>query len=331
MPGWIPTARGLALTSDRAGLQLDEQLQQIDPILTALVRGRGQRSVMLGQSIFRQIPVPNTTYQWLKIPHTHLVPIATERPMRADYAERDWKPTYETGKVVRHGFATRRDIDEYVNADNQLDLRVRDAMLSRMTVELDLELKRAALLIASGSYPVANVTTLAAGSEFNGVSGDSRAAIRVASAPIRTMFNVSYDQIAVHLSRESADAAMDDPTFLANKVNTSVAAPMETELASYWGVGRVVVGDALTAVDEATDPVSAYGDVAILSLIDNAPEFDTSHGVETFAAEFTKQSGVANAPFQREINSSIYWPWTAWAKAQFINNAAGALILNCAA
>lgn len=334
---WLPVNQGRYSTVSRGakfarsvGGDPQGVVQNQNLVLTELALGRSQRRQMLGQQIMRTIQVQQIWFEYMRVPNDHLVHVDTRRPMRAEYATRDWTPTYESDRVQRYGLATMRDVDEYRNADNWLDLASRDAALAGAGVELDLELARRDLLITAANYPAGHVTTLAANSEFNHpTNGDARTALRAASAPIRTAFNLGFEDIGVAFTRVTADAAMEDPVLKAAKVNTSILAPTAAELATYYGFGEVVIGDVIVATDAGSVPASAYGDVAILYAIDGSPEFDTTHGEETWFAEFTFNSGVASTPFTQNNPTATYYPWDAYAKPKLINASRGALVLNC--
>lgn len=331
---WITQGRSDGLAVRAVGTSPELLNQEFDPILTALAQGRGQRTTMLSKMILPQTPVSKASFQWRQYKNEHLMSLDTRRAMEAPYNTRSWTHSVQSANVTYYGLATPRDVRVQANADEDLNMRLRDLTLARQGVELNQEIVAADLLKTAGSYPAGNVTTLAGGSEFNDpTNGDSRVAIRALATTIAEQFNQGADSINVAITQATANAAMDDPVFIARSYNLSIESPNETAdtLRRYWGVKSVVIGDALSSVDADTAPTSVYGDIAILWLDEGMPMHDTSYGATSFGRHFTLNSGVASTPYYQESNTTWYYPWDAADVPLLINNTAGGLLLNCAA
>lgn len=301
-----------------------------DALVTELVLGTPQDLRLPGESILPPITVDGYQFKWTKLGVEHLKQIDTERGMRAPIAHGDWRAETEGAILKRFSFRVLKDADEISNAEPSLRIRERSAMLARRIVRLDIERRRRDILMASGTYPVANVLAIAGGSEWNTANGDSRADVRSMVNSIVTSTGVMPEELVVWLSLAAFEAAKDDPVFLAVRSNFTADTPDEVALARYWGVGRVWTSNPVELKDDGT--VGAmYSDSALIYWPGTGSAYDTEYGDFRFGATFTWNRGVASTPYYDNTITSWSFPWTDYALPKVITPGAAALITNCAA
>lgn len=297
----------------------------------------------LGDDLFRPIPAA-WNFQYYKYGVENRALKSAERPMRAVIQASDARIDSVTGKLRRYTWASVYDMDEIAIANEAaravglpLNIQAKGARDARMIVNLAVEKARSVVALASASYSSSPDLddTLASGSEWDDpTNGDSRTSIRSMASRIAAANNVQIENIDVYLTHASFEAAQNDPVLLAKLQYTGGAiTPDAATLAKYWGVGNVFVGDAHYNTTGALGAMtSMYGDVAILRVSRDLPQYDTTEGaLDSFVAfQWSGPSGPL-APWLEEENSSWYFPYQAYEQAVTVNTAACGIIRNCKA
>lgn len=311
----------------------------IDVPITGLVKGHPKLVTMLGEQICRAIEVPTYNFSYLVFNAARFIDKDSERAMRANFQTSGRTFDTEAAKLVRHGWASLADRDELINADAAqaalgipLNVRAKYATLARDIVDMSLEVKRAALIVAGSSYSSSSPdldVTLAGASEWDSAGGDSRVDIRALADTLAAANSLQIEHIEVFLTHKSFKAAQDDPTFIAARVNQSTETAGADELRSYWGVGRVTVGDGYNSTDGVT-LTSLYGEVAILKVMQNLSEYDSREGELDSFVRFlwSRGAGIAVQPFFEKMMTSWVFPWEAWENAKTVNTKTAAIIRN---
>lgn len=322
---------------------VDSQLG-IDPVVTSLVVGQPRRIMNFGEGLFRRVGVPTWTFQYRKYGLETLLIRKAKRAMRAIIPHSDLSVDKLPGKLERYSWRTLADRDELINNDAAeraigaptLTMRERYARAARRIVDLSMEYDRAQLVLAAGSYSQSAPDldlTLAGGSEWNAAGGDSRTDIRAMASVLAAQHGLTIAHVDVHLTNASFEAAIDDPDFIARRANYATAVANEEELRAYWGVRRVVVGDAFYS-DDGLGLESLYGDIAVLDISSELRGFDESEGqLDNFVrfAWSNGPDGVAGESWYDRANTTFSFPWEGWENPVSINNKASAIIRNCAA
>ena len=301
-----------------------------DPLVTALVLGQPAASSYPGQQILRPITVPNVTFSYTTISNDHLRYYDAERALRANIRHSDWSVSVQAASLVRHSWRVMKDVAELDNANPSLRMRELSALLAKRIVDMNIETKIRDLISTAGNYPAAHRTAIGAGSEWNSVNGDSRTTILAMADQICADTGLMWSDLSVFLSRESYQAALSDPTFLAARSYQNTAMANAEILAQYWGVKNVWVANPVQADNEGVvSPM--YSDLAVIYYGGDAANFDTTYGDLTFGVTFKWNRGVAGSPWFEEENTTWNFPWEDWALPKIINSSCGAIITNCAA
>lgn len=333
-----------AIQAVDAGDRIAQSQLDFDPIVTGLVVGKPMRRNHLGAMLFREIPATALQVRVASMGDEHRIVRDAERALRAAYQTSDRDVEAALKRLHRHSWATIADVEELANAQSimsqfgqQLPLQTREvkSRLAQLVVEMSMEQRRAETALAAASYSAATPdldVTLAGGSEWDdGTGGDSRADVRALAATLAAANSVTIQDIIVYLSSESFQAAESDPTYIAKLSGTVVNPDGAARLATYWGVGGVVVGDAFAFDPDTGAYSSLYGDVAILR-VDPAigAQYDTEFGAGDSFVRFTHR-GVAMQPWVERKTTTWYFPWDGWELADQVDTTAAAIIRNCAA
>lgn len=309
--------------------QLIDQVQAVDPVVTALVTGQPLPLNLPGTQLFRPVLVPSFNFQYRNYGVESFLPHDTERAMRAPIKHSDRAFTTTSGKLKRYSWMELADEDELANADPSLRLRELKASAARTIVEMGIE--RAIHAIVTDVTPG---NTYASGHIFNltngfndATAGDSRAAVRAACAAIAGKTGMPYSSMVVFLPEASLQAALDDPEFLAKRQYTGTATASLADLAAYWGVGRVWSANPITA--SGTTISSLYSDVAVVYLDSIPADYDTEYGSLTWGATFKWNRGSVLMPFRDAKTTSWHFPYQDYALPKAINPNCAAIITNC--
>jgi hypothetical protein len=313
----------------------------IDTPITGLVLGQPRRRVMLGSKLFRFIPVPTIRFSYTEHGLEAFVVKDAKRPMRSQiqysHAVLDQIPD----KLERYSWASLLDQAERANAgafDARMGLNSmvqrKHAILAQRIVEMSVESLRATVGTAAASYsqsaPDLDVS-LSSGSEFNhGTGGDAKLAIRTLASTLAAANGVGIADIDVYMTRASFEAAQDDPVYNTRRGNFATDVPSEQELATYYGVNSVVVGDAEATTDGLT-VTSLWGDVTILRINVPGSEYDTEEGQGDSFCEFASAPlGAALEPWYEPGITSWATPWEQWTAPRQVSVTSAAIIRNCA-
>jgi hypothetical protein len=313
----------------------------INTPITGLVIGQPRRRVMLGAKLFRFVPAPNIRFSYTEHGLEAFVVKDARRPMRSriqySHAVLDQIPD----SLERFSWASLLDQAELGNAgafDAAMGLNSmvqrKHATLAQRIVEIAIEKERSTVALAAASYsqsaPDLDVT-LSGGSEFNhSTGGDAKAAIRALASVLAAANGVGIMDVDVYMTRASFEAAQDDPVYNTRRGNFATDVPSEQELATYYGVNSVVVGDAEVTTDGLT-VASLYGDVTILRINVPGGDYDTSEGQGDSFCEFAaNQLGVALEPWFENSITSWANPWEQWTAPRQVSTTAAAIIRNCA-
>lgn len=318
-----------------------------DLVTTALVLAtRAHRRQLFGDALFRRVPVPAWTFEYLKYDASRLQIKDARRGLRAPFETSDYKVDKVSGKLVRYGWATEADRDEVLLASAveqalglngpTLPLRERKAADSKLVVERSIEKQRAAIALAAASYSQSSPdldTTIATNSEWNhATNGDSRSSLRSVAEVLAAVHGVSIEDIDVVLSIASFHAAQNDPTFVSRRGNFATEVANAEEIRSYWGVKSVTVGDSIE-LDSSGAAVSMYGDVAVLRVSPMVEVHDPSVGELDSFVDFrwAAGEGVAIEPFYDADRTTWRFPWEGWSLPVNVNTLTAAIIRNTSA
>lgn len=319
---------------------VDSQLG-IDPVVTSLVVGQPRTVVNFGQNLFRPISVPTWTFKYRRYGLETLEIRKAKRAMRAIIPHSDLSVEVESGKLERYAWRTLADRDELLNSDAAeraigsptLSMRERYARAARQIVDLSKEYDRAQLVLATASYSQSGPdldVTLASGSEWNDpTNGDSQGSIRALAWTLASQHGFTIEQVDVHLTNSSFNAAIEDPVFVARRANYATAMPTREELRAFWGVNRITVGDGFYY--DGTDLVSLYGDIAVLSISRDLQGVDQREGTLDNFVRFTwssMQEGGATEPWFDRANTTWSFPWESHENNMAINPRGSAIIRN---
>lgn len=288
-----------------------DDVQGVDPVITALVLGFPPTLSLPGELIMPAISVPNFSFQFATHGTEHLRQLDTERAMRAPIEEVPWTVSFSTAKLKRYSLGSLVDEDEIRNAQEPVRVAAVSAFVAREGVRLDLETKRAALLGIAGTYPTS--VTLGAGSEWNGASGDSLDDISTGATVIAsTGTAIQRNMLSVALLGRSLEAAQNDPQFRAFLTGSGRISPLasQEDLRDYWRVREVIAGD-VSVIDDAGAITELWPDMAILFYrgIDQA-DFDTIRGTRVFSVRFVSRTfGFSATPISMPRHTSILYPW----------------------
>jgi hypothetical protein len=322
---------------------IDSQLG-IDPIITSLVVGHPRRISNFGEGLFRRVGTPTWTFQY-RVYGLELMQIRkAKRAMRAIIPHSDLSVDKLPGKLERYSWRTLADRDELLNStaaeravgSPTLGMRERYARASQRIVDLSMEWDRAQLVLAAGSYSQSAPDldlTLAGGSEWNAASGDSRSDIRTMASLLAGQHGLTIEDVDVHLTNASFEAAIDDPIFVARRANYATAVANIEELRAFWGVRRVTRGDAIYS-DDGLTLESLYGDIAVLDISSELRGFDEDEGTLDNFVRFgwtNGPGGIAGESWYERANTTWSFPWEGHENPLSINNKASAIIRNCAA
>lgn len=294
----------------------------------------------LGDDLFRVVPAAwNFQYYTFGVENRSLKD--AERAMKAMIQASDSRIDSVTGKLRRYTWASMYDQDEIGIANEAartvglpLDLQAKGARDSRSLVMLAVEKARSVVALASATYSSSPDLddTLAGGSEWDDpTNGDSRTSIRSMASRIAAANNVQIENIDVYLTHAAYEAAQNDPVLLAKIQYTGGAiTPAVATLQAYWGVGKVFVGDAFYNTTGALGAMtSLYGEVAILRVSRELPQYDTSEGaLDSFVAfQWASPMGPL-APYFVNENTTWYFPFQHYEQAVTVNTSASGIVRN---
>lgn len=336
--------RGASFRSAASGDPLIDSQVGIEPLITGLVVGHPRPRRNFGESLFRRVTVPTWTFQYRKYGIETMMVRKAKRGMRSIIPHSDLSVDKLPGKLERYSWRTLADRDELINSDAAeraigtptVSMRQRYASAARTIVELSMEYDRAQLILAPASYSQSAPDldlTLAGGSEWNAASGDSRSDIRTMANALAAPHGYTIEDVDVHLTNASFQAALDDPIFVARRANYATAVGNAQELRAFWGVKSVMVGDAIYSDDGITKE-SLYGDIAVLNLSRELRDTDDREGTLDNFIRFAwanAPDGVATESWYERANTTYSFPWEGWENPVSINPNSSAIIRNCAA
>lgn len=307
----------------------------IDVPITDLVLGQPRLRMMLGEKIFRPIEVPALRFSYTEYGLEGFEVKDALRGMRAKIQHSDFVLDQIPEKLKRYSWASLADRDEIGNADafanaQGLDLRVRRkyTSLAQMIVDVSIEQERADIVLAAASYSQSTPDLdLTMGTAWNDTGGDSRTAVRAQASALAAANGVQIEDIKAFITHETLEAAQDDPTWLAKRANFDDKTPTVGQLADYWGIGGVEVGDAYRTDDGAT-VVSMYGDICVLRVDVPTADYDVTEGRLDSFCRFTwsRFGGVALESWFEKFYTSHVFPWEEYETAATVNVTAAAII-----
>lgn len=233
-------------------------------------------------------------------------------------------------QMTRRGVEVPLDVDEIRISENQLQLAAHASALSRDMVKLAVEREKQQLLGVAASYPGGHSLD-AATAEWDAAGGDSKTDINLAVDQLVSA-NQPYQRESIHvvITYAARDAAFNDPTWeaLPNSVLSRGNYPSMEDLATYWGVGRVSLADAV--FDDGTGVVASMWGAVAVAFVDPRLQggLITEWGRAQFAVNFTFQGAVISAPYLDPHLTSIFHPFDGWDHPTQIKGTAGFLIFN---
>jgi len=344
-PNFDPTSRypGVRFRALNQGdLAADFSLGINIPV-NEIILGQPKLISLLGEQLFRPVPSAwNGMYR--KYFLERFAKADARRGFRAQIQASDFRIDTVPFKLQRYTWQTLFDIDELGIATETeqalgvpLGVQAKAATLARDIVDLSVEYDRATVVLASASYGTGLDVTLAGGSQWDNASaGDSRTSIRSMAAKIAAANALQIPNIDVYLTFKALEAAQNDPLFIQRRQYAiGVDVPMEEQIRQYWGVGRIIVGDAFFSSDNTTlqsmytDPLGVYNSIAVLRVSQALQGYDTREGqLDSFVRFNWRGAQGALMPYMIEERTSWAFPYQ-WHEFQTqVNKSAAGIIRN---
>lgn len=243
--------------------------------------------------------------------------INTERGISAGYNTVSMDPTTVTKKLGLYGVAAKKDTRVVNKASSFLQISAKHQALALRGLMLDRERRIRNLILDTSSYTASHAVALT--TEWDHASGDSKSDFDSLFTTLTSSSGIPRELFTVTLtSYDAFDAALNDPTFIAQRTSTTGQSPNTAtlqELARYWRVRRVNVADCRASISGAIS--SLWGDNAVAHWAgDTAPGVDLANlSLEDFSGQpllggtFVGNAGIANAPYESRDGLKTEWVW----------------------
>jgi len=262
-----------------------------------------------GYALFPETPVDAYQFSYAKSDGAENVPTDSQRGLKAEMRYVGQGQSEVTDRLYRYTLAGLVDDDEPLNAVNPWKPASRAALLAKMQLTLDLELKKAALVTNDSNYGL--VTTIATGAGWQQSGGHKMLDdVTAAANYLEGVTGVSRDKFRLALFGKSFDAATQSVELLARTpfaLGTKI--PDLADVASYLRVGSVWRSLSLYQPSVGATPVKIYGDDAVLYYPGDPARLRAGLGGRCWGTTWSLGPGYALSPFYLPALTSTAYPW----------------------
>lgn len=262
-----------------------------------------------GYALFPDFPVDAYQFSYAKSDGAEMVPVDSSRGNRGEIRFVNQTQSEITAKLTRFTLAGLVDDDEMMNAANPWNPAMRAANLARSQQQLDLELKKAALVANTANYAL--VTTIATGAGWQTSGGNKMLGdVNFAAQTLENTLGVSRDKFELALFGNATYAASQSVELLSRTVFAlGATTPVYEDVAKYLRIGSVWGANMLYLPSLGATPVKVYGDVAILYYPGNPARLRAGLGGRVWGQTFTLGPGAALTPYYEPRFTSWAYPW----------------------
>lgn len=283
------------------------QLQ--DALLTDLVISLDRRqNAFAGDRLFRTIPVDHYLFSYMRTHGEELILHDTERAPRAEIKASDFKHSLIAKVLQRHSWRVLLDRDEVENQRRPVNMAVGAQMIARAAVDLDIEVKNAALVNDAASYLTVFTTT--PGQEWN-AAGTMRQDVRAGVKALMDELGVQDTELRLFLPGNSIHAAREDAGLLAVKGNNDESFSTLNDVASYLGLasGSVWTANPSYKPAEGAASVQIYNPNPVLYYPGDPTQLRSARGGLAWGHQFSMNQGTALQTWFDEVRTSWSYPW----------------------
>lgn len=283
------------------------QLQ--DALITDLVINLDRRqNNFAGDRLFNTVPVDHYLFTYMRTHGEELILHDTERAPRAEIKASDLRHSLIAKVLQRHSWRVLLDRDEVENQRAPVNMAVGAQMVARAAVELDIEVKTAAVVADDASYLTIFTTT--PGQEWN-VAGAMRTDVRTGIKALMDELGVQDSELRLFLPGNTIHAAREDTGLLAVKGNNAIGLSTLDDIASYLGLasGSVWTANPSYKASEGATSVNIYPDSPVLYYPGDQTQLRNSRGGLAWGMQFAMNQGTALQPWFDEVRTSWSYPW----------------------
>ena len=300
------------------------QTRVVDPVLTTAARGYTNAS-HVGRFLFPAVPVAVRGGKLVEFDKTALKKISTTRAPGAAVKRVQFGHEGKDFAIADHALEAKVPTEEQEEALKVpgIDQAMRSVNGVQELLSLERELEQAEIATTAASYDAANVNTLNGNSQWDNAASDPSKDVAAAVDKIRSATGMRPN-VAVIGAKVFDKALKFHGKLLEMKKHVSQDSVSVEDLAQYWGIEKIYIGDAVWFSDDGETANDVWGENMIIAY---AAVSTIDRAMPSFGYTYTLNgSPSVEMPYYDHQHRSFMYPTVECYKANVVGKDAGFLI-----